>query len=219
MVQVTKMSAASQVYTQLRQALIDGVMRDGEMLTENGLAARYGVSRTPVREALGRLEHDGLVQRESRGFIVRRRSPEEIIQIYDARILLEGAAARAAAERRTLSDLSLLQGIAAEELRVARDDPAQRVTMNQRFHQAIWAASHHATFQDLLERLSVHLVRYPTTTLHYDGRWDAAVKEHEQLIAAIAAQDGERAERIARLHMERARDVRLAMWREEPPSS
>jgi DNA-binding GntR family transcriptional regulator len=89
------------IYQQLREAIVTGVLSADAPLTELSLAAQYKVSRTPVREALRRLEQDGLVERGPRGMKVRGRSPEEILEIYEVRITLEGAAARAAAERRT----------------------------------------------------------------------------------------------------------------------
>jgi DNA-binding GntR family transcriptional regulator len=212
------MSASDDVYDRLRQALISREIEEGQPLTENGLASRFGVSRTPVREALRRLEHDGLVHRDGRGFLVRPRSPEEIIQIYEARALLEGATARAAADRRTLTDLSRLAGLVAEEQGMAKAPLPARTAMNQRFHEAVWSASHQFAYQDILGRLAVLLLRYPATTLGHRNRWKEAVAQHVELVEAISRQDGDVAEAVARRHIEDARDVRLAMWREDPAS-
>lgn len=212
------MSASDDVYERLRQALISREIEEGEPLTENALAARFGVSRTPVRDALRRLQHDGLVHRDGRGFLVRPRSPEEIIQIYEARILLEGAVSRAAADRRTMTDLSRLSGLVAEERTLADAPLRQRTAMNQRFHDAVWSASHQFAYQDILNRLAVLLLRYPATTLGYRDRWHTAIAQHGQLLDAISRQDGDAAEAIARQHIADARDVRLAMWQEDPGS-
>jgi DNA-binding GntR family transcriptional regulator len=191
---------ATSVYEQLREAIVT-------------LAAEYGKSRTPVREALHRLEIEGLVERVPRGVRIRASSPEEILDIYEVRITLEGAAAKAAAERATEFDKMQLRS--AQKAMVDVDaDPQAKAAANRRFHEAVWTASHNPTQVDLLKRLNVHLVRYPTTTLTYGGRWDAVLREHEELLGAIEAGDGDAARRIAEHHMFGAREVRLRMYAE-----
>lgn len=210
-------ATGTDLYTKLRQALIDGDILDGEILMEGAVAEQYGVSRTPAREALRLLEHDGLIEKRARGFVVRPRSPDEIMQIYEARVILEGAAARSAALNRTTSDLSVIEGVAAEERRIGQSDPDRREALNERFHRAVWNASHNAAFIDLLDRLSLHLIRYSGTTLKHPGRWEQAIAEHDRVVAAIAAGDGDAAEEIVRAHIEAARDIRLSIWRHNPP--
>ncbi|WP_306231415.1 GntR family transcriptional regulator [Agrococcus beijingensis] len=206
---------ATSVYDEIRQAIVDGRIKPGEALSENRLAAEFGTSRTPVREALHRLEIEALVERLPRGVQVRETSPEEIIDIYDVRITLEGAAARAAAERATELDRRRLRA-AQEAMASTGSDARARAAANRQFHETIWAASHSATLVDLLQRLNVHLVRYPTTTLEGDDRWAAVLEEHEQLLAAIDARDGLRAREIAESHMTAAREVRMRMYSEAP---
>jgi DNA-binding GntR family transcriptional regulator len=203
------------VYEQLRNAIVDGALTADTPLTELSLASKYKVSRTPVREALRRLEQDGLVQRGPRGMRVRGRSPEEILEIYEVRTTLEGAAARAAAERRTDFDLLRMEQVHAAMVAAPRDDPERMASANRRFHESIWAMSHNATLIDLLMRLHSHLIRYRETTLTYPDRWDAVLKEHQQLIEAIRAGDREAAGRIAEEHMIAARNVRLQMYAED----
>ncbi|MBO0826374.1 MAG: GntR family transcriptional regulator, partial [Streptosporangiales bacterium] len=93
----------------LKQAILKGELEPGQPLVETALAAWCEVSRTPIREALTRLEQDGLVDRTDRGLVVRQRSPEEILDIYETRLALEATAGRMAAERRTAHDLRLLK--------------------------------------------------------------------------------------------------------------
>ena len=94
------------------------------------------------------------------------------------------------------------------------DDAAAKAKANRRFHEAVWTASHNPTLEDLLHRLNVHLVRYPTTTLTHGDRWEAVLREHEELLGAIEARDGEAARGIAEHHMFGAREVRLRMYAE-----
>lgn len=202
---------AKSVYDEIRNAIISGQIVPGQMLSENSLATEYGTSRTPVREALHRLEIEELVERLPRGVRVRETSPEEIIDIYDVRITLEGAAARAAAERATELDRRRLRA-AQDAMLVAGNRPSDRANANRLFHEAIWTASHSPTLVDLLHRLNVHLIRYPTTTLEGDDRWDAVLDEHEQLLTAIESRDPLLAHEIAESHMTAAREVRMQMY-------
>ncbi len=202
------------VYERMREDIVTGVLGPGAPLVETALAARYGTSRTPVREALRRLEQDALVERGDRGMRVRSRSPEEILEIYEVRIVLEVSAASTAAVRRTPLDLvRLRQAHRTMQTLAPGSDPAGALAdANRRFHETVWASAHNATLVDLLARLHAHLVRYPATTLTHPGRWQAVLAEHELLLAAIDAGDVDRAAAIAEQHMAAARDVRLAMY-------
>ncbi|MGH9211694.1 MAG: GntR family transcriptional regulator [Acidimicrobiales bacterium] len=203
------------VYGRLKREIMEGRFAPGAHLPENELAERLGVSRTPIREALGRLERDGLVVATSRGMGVRERSPEEILEIYEARIMLEAAVARAAAQRRSATDIVRLDGLLKRSTTLAGDDPSEMARSNLTFHEAVWGASHNATLADLLMRLNVHLTRYPATTLARAGRWKEALAEHAQIVGAIKRGDADAAADIASTHFRAARDIRLAMWTEE----
>lgn len=204
---------ATSVYDEIRDAIVAGSIKPGQILSENQLATDFGTSRTPVREALHRLEIESLVERLPRGVRVRETSPEEIIDIYDVRTTLEGAAARAAAERAT--ELDGLRLRAAQAAMVAAgNEPRERARVNREFHEAIWSASHSPTLVDLLHRLNVHLIRYPTTTLESDERWEDVLREHEELLDAIDAREPQRAREIAEHHLAGAREVRMRMYAE-----
>ena len=206
---------STRVYERLREEIVSGRLESGAPLVEATLAGRYGTSRTPVREALRRLEQDGLVERGDRGLRVRARGPEEILEIYEARILLEGAAARGAAERSTRLDLMRLKNAADVMAAADPGDPGAMAAANQAFHEEIWAASHNSTLVDLLTRLNSHITRYPATTLTSPGRWQEALSEHAELMLAIESRDRDKANLVAANHMTRARDIRLRMYGEE----
>jgi DNA-binding GntR family transcriptional regulator len=121
------------------------------------------VSRTPVREALGRLAQDGLIERSTRGFRIRQRDPEQILEIYEARIALGGRSAELAAKRRTDFDLARMTHLLDE--RRATTDPAQFGPMNNRWHDALRLSAHNETVRDLLERLDSLLWRVPVSAL------------------------------------------------------
>jgi DNA-binding GntR family transcriptional regulator len=199
-------------YEVLKNAILHGDLGPGQPLVEASLAAWCNVSRTPVREALLRLEQDGLVSRTDRGLVVRERSPEEIIDLYETRMILEATVGRVAAERRTDHDIRTLRRHLSRGEDVDVADPRAMVAANQQFHRAVWRAAHNESLLDLLERLNLHLARYPETTLQFPGRWEQAWKEHAELIDAIEARASERAYEVALRHFKQARDIRLALF-------
>lgn len=209
------MAELSEVYERLRGEIVEGTFDAGANLVELALAERYGTSRTPIREALRRLEQDGLVERGDRGMRVRTRSPEEILEIYEVRIALEATAASAAAIRHTDLDLIRVRKAQSTMDAVSPEDPTTMMAANRAVHEAIWAAGHNGTVVDLLSRLNNHLTRYPATTLESAGRWQEALSEHHALIEAIESRDSTHAGELARAHMTKARDLRLQIYRDE----
>lgn len=200
-------------YERLKLAIQAGELVPGQPLVESALAEWCEVSRTPVREALTRLENDGLVQRTEHGLTVRERSPEEILDIYETRMTLEVAAARYAAERRTSHDLLLLHRLLNRL--DAIDDLDTKVEANARFHRTVWRAAHNASLTDLLERLDLYLARYPAGALSTPGRWDRTCDQHRGLVEAIDARDAAEAERITTEHLTERRDAHLTVLSED----
>lgn len=204
------------LYQQLLEEVLEGDLRPGEILVESALGKRFGVSRTPIREALRMLEQDGVLERVNRGMRVRQTSSEEVLEIYGVRTILETAAARDAATRRTDYDLAILDRILRSMGEARTATPHEMAAINRSFHRAIWQAARNRTLTDLLERLAVHLRRYPATTYVRSGRWEKALEEHRQLLEAIRQRDPDAAAEVAERHMWAARDVRLDMIRDSP---
>jgi DNA-binding GntR family transcriptional regulator len=202
-------------YEQLKEAIYLGELKPGQHLVETALAKSFKVSRTPIREALTRLEQDGLVVRTGTSLTVRERSPGEVLDIYEVRILLEGAAGRTAAERRNNNDVFELRKAHRRYVAASDKDERTKVAANRAFHQAVWAAAHQPALTDLLRRIELQLGRFPVTTLSYPGRWEKSIDQHETLVAAIEARDGDRAAEIASQHFADARDIRLTLWENE----
>jgi DNA-binding GntR family transcriptional regulator len=200
------------LYERIKGAILSGDLAPGQQLVETTLATSYGVSRTPVRQALTRLEQDGLIERTHRGLVVRERSPDEILDIYEVRIGLEASAASTAATRRTTMDLIALRRLDEQMGAMDGSDAPAIAVANREFHQAIWTASHSKPLIDLLTRLNLHLARFTATTLSEPGRWQQARDEHRDILSAIEDRDPERAARVAAHHFETARNLRLAIW-------
>ena len=142
---------------------MNGTLLPGTQLKEVQLANRFGVSRTPVRDALSRLEDLGLAERVNRGLEVRGLDPEQVIQVYDMRILLEVEASGQAAQNRNLNDILTLEALLERERSLEKPTDAELIQTNLEFHRAVWKASQNPVLIDLLERLMTHLVH---TLLH-----------------------------------------------------
>jgi DNA-binding GntR family transcriptional regulator len=200
------------LYERLRSALADEEFPPGSRISEVDLGARFDVSRTPIREALARLEQDGLIERQGSALFVRDRTADETIDIYRVRVFLEGAIAFDAAHRRSETDLLRLDAAAAQGEELAgTEDPALLQAANTKFHRALAAACHNQTLQDLQNRLTAQVAKLPSTTLSFPGRWPDSVREHRELISAIRNQDGERARDIGSRHMNEAAQIRIKL--------
>jgi DNA-binding GntR family transcriptional regulator len=200
------------LYERLRAALAEEEFPPGARLSEAELCARFDVSRTPIREALARLEQDGLIERQGSALYVRDRTADETIDIYRVRVYLEGAIAFDAAYRRSETDLIRLDAAAAQgEALTGSEDPSLLQAANTTFHRALAAACHNATLQDLQNRLTAQITKLPSTTLSFPGRWTESVAQHRELIKAISSQDGERAREIASQHMNEAAEIRIKL--------
>ena len=202
----------SDLFTRLRDDLLEGRLGVDPQLSENALSARYGVSRTPVRESLLRLEQDGLIERNGSTARLRKRSAEEINDIYRARTWIERAIASDAAQRRGEVDLVRLDRALAAEAAVdaSTATPQELVAANRAFHHALALASHNAALLDLQERLTLHVTQLPSTTLTAPGRWQAAHAQHVAIVERVRVRDAEGAGALAEEHLAAARDIRLA---------
>ena len=203
---------SASVYDRIRHDILSGELPPGSSLVETALADRYGMSRTPIREALLQLRQDGLVERNGRGLAVRQQSPEEIMEIYEVRVPLEELAAHLAATRRTDLDMLRLTRAHRDMLAMTSDERDARTTANRAFHRQVWLASHNRTLIDMLERISGQLHRNPESPLHHLGRWEQVLQDHEELLAAISEQLPDKAEEIWARHMMAGRSIRLEMY-------
>ncbi|MFL4473324.1 GntR family transcriptional regulator [Paeniglutamicibacter sp. MACA_103] len=200
------------IHAELRAEILHGSHRPGTAFKEVALAGRFGVSRTPVREALGRLAQEGLLERGARGLQVRNIDPEQLMQVYDLRILLEGQAALEAAATRTEMDLIRLEGLLERDRALPDPDDQTRLRTNIEFHSALWTAAHNPILKDLLDRLSTHQIHAPSSTLSVGSRWAESLEEHAEMVRLIRERDGAAAQEAMRRHMTEARRIRLSLF-------
>jgi DNA-binding GntR family transcriptional regulator len=191
------------VTEELRKAIVELRLRPGAPLREVALAEQLGVSKTPLREAFARLEQEGLVETTSfKGAVVTGYSERDLNEIYDLRALLEGAAARSAAEGSTADMLAALSDVVARsrELRDAGDLEAL-AGLHEEFDVIVYAQVTNERIVALIENLRAHLTRIGKLTVGIPGRVEASVEEHAAIVDAIAAHDPDEAERLMRVHI------------------
>ena len=196
-------------YRALRDAIVSGDLLPSERLVEEDLSRRLGIGRAAVRMALVRLEHDGLVEHERhRGARVRRVSEEEAVEIIEVRAALESLAARRAAERATAQDVRDLRAILAE-MRAHRErgDLMAVSDANAALHRRILEISGHETARRLSGTLMSQIVRFQYRTVLLPGRSDRSLREHTAIVQAIAAANGDMAERAMRRHLSQVADA------------
>jgi len=205
------LSRADYVYQWLREQMRLGGFAPGDRLREVELAARLGVSRTPIREAIRRLASDGLVEgAPSRGVMFIELDKQQVRDIYALRAVLEGAAARLAAQHASEGEITLMKELVGDA-DSARHSPESHGRNNRLLHQAICEAAHNRYLMQALAQLSDTLGLLPGTTFQVQGRPQEARKEHLAIIAAIERRDPDEAERLARQHINLAGQVRFRM--------
>jgi DNA-binding GntR family transcriptional regulator len=190
-------------YATLHAAIVAGELSPGERLVEEEVALRLGHSRGAVRDALLRLAHEGLVVRErNRGARVRRFTPDEAIEILEARAALESLAAGYAALRRTDEEAHELEAL-TEDMERLRDDGALLAMSgrNAVLHRRILEISRHQVAHDICARLHSQVVRFQFRTVLAPGRAGQSLAEHRRIVAAIAAGDRPGAEQAMREHL------------------
>ena len=191
------------VYEEVREAIIDLRLQPGEPLREATMADQLGVSKTPVREALTRLEQEGLVETTSfKGAVVSGYSEDDLREIYELRELLEGAAARAAAASASPATLEQLRDLTlrSRELR-DKGELAALADLLGAFDVVVYQQVDNQRIRALIENLQAHLARIGRLTQEIPGRVEASVEEHAAIVEAIAQGDPNEAERLMRRHI------------------
>jgi DNA-binding GntR family transcriptional regulator len=206
-------SHADTVYDALKKDILSGALSPGVILREEELARRHHVSRTPVREALSRLEAEGLAARHGgSGLLVSELGTDEIIDLYVLREVLEGLAARLCASRRTEIDLARLEAANQQAQRaVAAGDVTRAAKLNADFHFLIWRIAGNRPLSQAINGVHQSVQRFAQNTLAYPGRLEQSVAEHEQLLEAIRERDDVRAEQLAIDHVRQVRNIRIAL--------
>jgi DNA-binding GntR family transcriptional regulator len=208
-------SSGAETYELLLSDIENGGLPPGARLREAELAERFKLSRTPIREALKRLELQGLVAHEPHhGAVVASLDYGQVGELYLLREVLEGTSARLAAQHATEVEIGVLQSM-VERDRQLFGDPRELARTNRQFHQQIRDSARNRYLGAALENLRISLALLAGRTLAAPGRAEQAIEEHAAIIARIAAHDRDGAEKAAREHIRRAFRTRVELLQDQ----
>lgn len=197
-------------YDLLLEAIDQGEFRPGDRLVESELAERFGVSRTPIREALQRLETQAVLARDGRSLVVSSLDHDQLGELYVVRAELEALAARLAAQHAAPEEIRVLWDMIRKD-RELMDRPEALSRANKRFHRQLHLASHNRYLVQQLETVHRTMALMATTSLAAEGRGVRALAEHEAIVAAVEARDPEAADAAIRTHISQAYETRLKL--------
>lgn len=198
-------------YRRIRAAIQAGELKPGERLREMELAESIGLSRTPVREALARLESEGLVIHDaSRGIMVAELDYSMVTELYYMREVLEGTAARLTAQHASEVEVSILEDLCRQyEAAIQDGDETALAASNRRFHDTMYRCSHNRYLVNMLTVLHDALSLLGSTTLRSPERAAETLKEHQAVVDAVKGRDPDAAEIALRAHIRAAQKVRM----------
>jgi len=195
-------------YVLILEAIDLGVYKPGSRLVESELAEQFGVSRTPIREALQRLETQSLLTRDGRSLIVASLDHNQMAELYVVRTELEGLAARLAAQHASEEEVDVLQQmVGADRMRIS--DATALSRSNKRFHKQLHLASHNRFLVQQLDLVYRSMALLATTSLAVEGRGPVALDEHQTIVTAISVRDGTAAYKAVKQHLSQAFITRL----------
>ena len=199
------------VYETLRDAIRNGSLTPGERLMEIQLAEELGVSRTPVREAIRKLELERfVVMLPRRGTYVANLSLKDINEVFEIRSALDGLAAGLAAERITEEELEQMERLLVEIAdHIEQHDNQKIVEADEAFHDILYRASRNERLVGIIFNLREQFTRFRSVSINYPGRLQNTLEEHRQLVEAIAQRNPEAAMQKAREHIENAEQTLL----------
>ena len=192
------------VFKTLREAIITGNLKPGERLMEIKLASELGVSRTPVREAIRKLEQEGLVEmRVRKGAVVAPINEKDLREVLEIRKALESLACQLACAKSTPEKVKNLRAINKVIARAVRDDDIQTIAdKDVEFHDAINAMTENGHITGILKQLKEHIFRYRLEFIREMDDRNRIVEEHSRIVDAIAAKDAEAASREIEAHID-----------------
>ncbi len=199
-------SLADQVFEKLENDIILGVYPKGELLTELKLVQQLGVSRTPIREALRRLEQEHLIEESGKGSVVLGITEEDLMDIMDIRIRIEGLASYYAAKNIDSAGLKELEDIVdLQDYYCSREDWEHLHQLDDKFHDLICQLCGRTVLKDTIRPLHRKIKRYRRASMERRVRTKPMISEHREIFNAIAAGDADLAERLTGAHIENAK--------------
>lgn len=205
MIEHKTISLADQVFDHLENDILSGKYQRGEILTESKLSTELGVSRTPIREALRRLEQEHIIEESGKGSVVIGINEKDLEDIFMIRKSLECQVAALAAKNRTEEQLKQLrEALEFQEFYLNKKDPDQIKLMDSRFHETLYKLSGSTAFYDTLVPLHKKIQKYRRASVTNSSRAEASVAEHRKIYEAIEAKNTALAAKYASEHVENA---------------
>ena len=208
-------SIADQIFEQLEHDILSGKYARGEMLSELRLSSELGVSRTPVREAIRRLEQENILEESGRGLVVVGISREDMMDMYEIRLQVESLAVRRAASRISDAELKEMRNIIDLQQFYAQkrggDSSDQIRNLDSQFHDLLYRCSGSKTYYNVLHSLHKKITKFRMASVSKTSRALQSIEEHEAIYEALAAHDEDRASEAAIRHMRNARDRMAGM--------
>ncbi len=206
------MKSKDEAYESIQKLIISMEIKPGESITETALSERLGIGRTPIREALARLESEGLIYSKKGRKTVYRLTVDEIIEIFDIKYALEGAIVGWAAKRGSKSDKKKLKEIVQEMKAMAQERPEDEdsrqryledwLELDKRLHQLIFKMANSRKAADFIEKLNIQWHRMRVSIYILEGRTSKSALEHEEFVTHIINGNAEEAEASIKRHIE-----------------
>lgn len=207
-------SLADQVFERLENDIITGVYPRGEILTELKLVEQLGVSRTPIREALRRLEQERLIAESGKGSVVLGITVEDLMDIMEIRQRIEGLVAYYATVNMTHEGLEELREISElQDFYYNKKDLEHLRQMDDQFHDTIYKRSGRTVLRDTLTPLHRKTQRYRRLSISDDGRLDCSIQEHKNIFNAIAKGDPQLVSELMTQHIQHAKEYMIERYR------
>ena len=199
-------SLADQIFMELENNILTGVYTIGEVFTEMNFSEKLGVSRTPIREAIRRLEQERLVDVTTKGVVIMGISRKDILDMYEIRLRTEGLASRWAAN--TISEegkRQLREIVELQEFYTSKKDVDNIKNMDSKFHEVVYKNCGSIVLSDMLHQLHKKMTKYRKASVSNNERAFQSTKEHREILDAILAGNGDRAEKLTVQHVENAK--------------
>ncbi|MDI6601951.1 MAG: GntR family transcriptional regulator [Thermoanaerobacteraceae bacterium] len=216
-IKIDDSSISDKVFDLLKNAILSGELKPGERLIERKLSEKLGISRTPVREAIQKLKSQGLaVQLPRKGAVVSMVTPKEVIDVFNIREVLEGLAARLAAENANKRQINQLNRVLNEmEECMALNNEEELENLHIKFHEAIYKVAGNEKLYQMLINLQEYIRTYTHVGYSFHGRREEATMEHRQIVREIESHNANRAEYYAKKHIGNSRDAYISKLEEE----
>ena len=215
-------SIADQIFEQLERDILAGRYSRGTVLSEMGLAEELGVSRTPIREAIRRLEQENILEESGKGLTVVGISHEDMLDMYDIRLAIEGPAAQRAAERISEEELAAMREILDLQhfyLERGGDRSSDQIkNLASRFHELLYKSSGSRAYSDALRSLHKKISKFRMASVSKKSRAEQSVREHEAIYEALSRHDGAAAAEAAVTHTLNAKK-RIEVLEPDPAES